>query len=87
MGDEDAMASERRLAYVAITRGQDNVTVLCPMENHVGKPAGPSQFVGEACISIEKGRGADGEESVSASFADDDFYTEVFDATPWYLID
>ena len=87
MGDEDALASERRLAYVAITRGQDSVTILCPMENHVGKPAGPSQFVSEACISIEKGRGDNGEEPVSASFADDDFYTEVFDATPWYLID
>jgi DNA helicase-2/ATP-dependent DNA helicase PcrA len=87
VGDEDALASERRLAYVAITRGQDNVTILCPMENHVGKPAGPSQFVSEACISIEKGRGDNGEEPVSASFADDDFYTEVFDATPWYLID
>jgi len=49
-GDEDAMASERRLAYVAITRGQEHVTVIAPEVNMAGKDAGPSQFVGEACI-------------------------------------
>jgi len=53
MGDEDAMASERRLAYVALTRGRDSVTVLCPAVNHIGKPAGPSQFVSEGCIPNE----------------------------------
>lgn len=72
MGDEDSLASERRLAYVAITRGQDNVTILCPSINHIGKPAGPSDFVGEACIPIEgqKKPGEEGSE-LKASFEDD----------------
>jgi superfamily I DNA/RNA helicase len=39
--------SERRLAYVALTRGQDRVVVVS------GKK-GPSQFVREACIKSEK---------------------------------
>ena len=48
--DPEAMESERRLAYVALTRGRDSVNVLCPMESHTGRAAGPSQFVNEACI-------------------------------------
>jgi len=44
---------ERRLAYVAITRGEDNVTILCPEVGINGKPAGPSQFLAEACIPVE----------------------------------
>lgn len=45
--------SERRLAYVAITRGQDRVKVLYgPGKNkHSG---GPSQFISEACIPSEE---------------------------------
>ena len=46
------MASERRLAYVALTRGQDSVTVLCPKVTHLKKPGGVSEFVDEACIRI-----------------------------------
>jgi superfamily I DNA/RNA helicase len=46
-GDKEAMASERRLAYVALTRGQDRVVTLSG-----GK--GLSQFIGEACIMSEK---------------------------------
>ena len=49
-GDVD---SERRLAYVALTRGRDTVKVLCPKENLMGKPAGISKFVLEACIPGE----------------------------------
>jgi len=47
---EEAMEEERRLAYVAITRGMDSVTILCPIVNHLGRPAATSQFVSEACI-------------------------------------
>lgn len=74
MGDEDAMAAERRLGYVAITRGQDNVTILCPDENHVGKPAGPSQFVAEACIPVE---GGEDHAPVQASFYEE---SEILDS-------
>jgi len=50
MDDEDQLASERRLAYVALTRGEDSVTVLSPSVNHLGRPSGRSQFLDEACI-------------------------------------
>ena len=43
---------ERRLAYVAITRGEDSVTIMCPRETYRGTPGGPSQFVDEACIGM-----------------------------------
>jgi superfamily I DNA/RNA helicase len=49
----DALEAERRLGYVAITRGQDRVTILVPDVNHQGQPGGPSRFVGEACIVLE----------------------------------
>lgn len=50
--DRSPIDSERRLAYVAITRGQDRVKVLFgPGRNeHTG---GPSQFISEACIPSE----------------------------------
>lgn len=47
---EEDLASERRLAYVALTRGENRVDVLAPEVNHLGKPAGPSRFIDEACI-------------------------------------
>lgn len=46
----EAMASERRLAYVALTRGEQSVTVINPMITHTGQPGGVSPFVNEACI-------------------------------------
>jgi len=46
----EAMASERRLAYVALTRGEQSVTVLNPMVTHTGQDGGVSPFVDEACI-------------------------------------
>jgi len=49
--DEEGMEEERRLAYVAITRGMDSVTLICPIKNARGKAAGPSRFVQEACVS------------------------------------
>lgn len=48
-----AYDEERRLAYVAITRGEQSSTVLCPTSNYLGKPSEMSQFVVEACIPIE----------------------------------
>lgn len=53
MGDPETLADERRLAYVAITRGRKSVTILCPKIDSAGRPAGPSQFVYEACIPIK----------------------------------
>lgn len=52
---------ERRLAYVAITRGRDSVTVLTEPErtNDQGKViGGPSKFISEACIRPSIGEGA-----------------------------
>jgi len=51
-GDEKALDEERRLAYVALTRGRDSVTVMSPKENYLGKPASISRFIGEACIGV-----------------------------------
>jgi len=45
------MESERRLAYVALTRGQNKVTILEPKTVNE-KPVGPSQFTYEACIPL-----------------------------------
>lgn len=42
---------ERRLAYVALTRGRESVTVIAPDVSESKKPAGPSPFIEEACIS------------------------------------
>lgn len=47
---EQALDEDRRLAYVAITRGRDRVVVQCPQTNYLERPAKPSQFVEEACI-------------------------------------
>lgn len=48
------MEAERRLAYVAITRGEDSVTIIRPSMRMVGdkpKPIPSSRFVSEACIT------------------------------------
>ena len=50
--NEKAYDDERRLAYVAITRGEKSVHIFCPRVNYLGKDSGPSRFVGEACIPI-----------------------------------
>jgi DNA helicase-2/ATP-dependent DNA helicase PcrA len=49
-GDVEAYDEERRLAYVALTRGRDSVTVLSPQTNYLGKEIGTSRFIDEACI-------------------------------------
>ena len=51
MEDETELSEERRLGYVALTRGKDVVTVITPGKSHLGKPAGPSPFLDEACIA------------------------------------
>jgi DNA helicase-2/ATP-dependent DNA helicase PcrA len=51
-GDDTVFDEERRLAYVAITRGQDSVVVVSPAQNYHGKPAGQSRFIGEACLRV-----------------------------------
>lgn len=47
--------SERRLAYVALTRGRESVTVIAPRVNLFGKQVEPSQFVYEGCIPVRGG--------------------------------
>ena len=44
------LESERRLAYVAITRGQQSVTILSPATDHYDRVCGGSQFIEEACV-------------------------------------
>jgi superfamily I DNA/RNA helicase len=53
---ERALESERRLAYVAITRGESSVTIIEPTMRDTPKgpvKVPPSQFVEEACIKIK----------------------------------
>jgi len=46
-----AYDEERRLAYVAITRGRDTTTIMAPMKTYLGKPTkGNSIFISEACV-------------------------------------
>lgn len=52
LGDETAFDEERRLAYVAITRGEDSVTVMAPRRSYLGKDASQSRFISEACIQM-----------------------------------
>jgi superfamily I DNA/RNA helicase len=48
-----AYDEERRLAYVAITRGELTTTVLSPKNSYLGKAATASIFPLEACIPFE----------------------------------
>lgn len=47
----EELETERRLAYVALTRASEKLTVICP-DKVGGKAAGVSQFVTEAGMSI-----------------------------------
>lgn len=51
--NRSSIESERRLAYVALTRGQDRVKVLYGPGNNP-RSGGPSQFISEACIPSEE---------------------------------
>lgn len=52
MKTEKGLESERRLAYVALTRGRNRVTLLEPKSDLLGKPTAASQFAFEACIPL-----------------------------------
>lgn len=84
-GDEEAYDEERRLAYVALTRGKQNVTILSPDVNYMGKDAGTSRFVSEACIPEEGIQNK--EASVRTADVDVDVYEpgEIF--TPEEFVD
>jgi superfamily I DNA/RNA helicase len=64
-----AYDEERRLAYVAITRGKDTTTIMSPQRSYLGKPSGSSMFINEACIPMG---GEAGEAGVGLSEYDDD---------------
>jgi superfamily I DNA/RNA helicase len=50
------LASERRLAYVALTRGRDSVTIINPRRDSKGiEYEGESRFLAEACIRPMEG--------------------------------
>ena len=54
--DDPALASERRLAYVAMTRAEDSCVMMDiqnPSKAFSGCP--PSQFIGESCVSFNGG--------------------------------
>jgi len=59
-----ALESERRLAYVALTRGMSSVTIIEPTMKEAGEKSReikPSQFMAEACIQVS-GSGPQGED-------------------------
>lgn len=68
------MESERRLAYVALTRAAKNLTVVCPKVVG-GKAAGTSPFVDEAELTtgenVPKLAQAEGTEMKTARWAED----------------
>lgn len=82
--EPELLEAERRLAYVALTRGASNVKILEPRIVQ-GKDVGPSQFVEEACIPTVSGE--DDGKTASLKYADcwiptrgmteDGFYTEL----------
>jgi superfamily I DNA/RNA helicase len=47
---QQSLEDERRLAYVALTRGRDKVKIITSLKDHKGKPARASQFIEEGCI-------------------------------------
>jgi ATP-dependent exoDNAse (exonuclease V) beta subunit len=44
------LREERRLAYVALTRGEESVLALWSNKDHKNKNSGPSIFISESCI-------------------------------------
>lgn len=55
--DDLAMAQERRLAYVTITRGKNNVTIYSPEKSAFDRELKPSRFVREGCVPGLKDQG------------------------------
>lgn len=52
------LADERRLAYVAVTRAQKSMTVVCPDTTSNGGKGGVSSFVGEMGLRLGENIGA-----------------------------
>lgn len=73
--ERSSIESERRLAYVAITRGQDRVKVLYgPGKNPENqRTGGPSRFISEACIPSESSLNLRNASFNGASMGDLDF--------------
>lgn len=69
---EAELESERRLAYVAITRPSQNLTILAPQQIN-GKPAGLSPFIAEAGLQMGENVRVPGEEATktASSFEED----------------
>lgn len=81
--DERKIESERRLAYVAMTRPKKNLRVVAPAEFN-GRPAGLSMFVSEAGLSVGENvqRPTSGEVPKTAShfvedYGDDNWYANA----------
>lgn len=70
--NRSSIESERRLAYVAITRGQDRVKVLYGPGTRKNS-GGPSQFIEEACIPSEESLNLRNARFKGASMEDLDF--------------
>jgi superfamily I DNA/RNA helicase len=49
---EKDFLTERQLAYVALTRAKEDLTVLCPKHDRNGRPSEPSIFVEEAGLHL-----------------------------------
>lgn len=73
--ERSSLESERRLAYVAITRGQERVKVLYgPGKNEENpRTGGPSRFITEACIPSEESLNLRNASFKGASLEDLDF--------------
>lgn len=70
---EAELNSERRLAYVALTRPSKNLKVVCP-NRYNGKPAGVSDFVHEAGLVLGENVGLPTEEpapKLASTFVED----------------
>lgn len=73
-GTEEGLASERRLAYVGFTRGQQSVTIIEPKYRQKGEKVielNPSKFVEEACIPLAGKAGGKGAEALRGDEDDD----------------
>lgn len=66
------LESERRLAYVALTRPSKNLRVVAPGQYN-GKPAGMSRFLSEAGLTIGENVTSTGLPKTAATFVEDVF--------------
>ena len=73
-GTEEGLASERRLAYVGFTRGQQSVTIIEPKYRKKGEKVvelNPSQFAEEACIPLAGKAGGKDVDALRGDESDD----------------